>query len=1115
MPRHSVTGKFQRNILCSALAVVLVAGTAMTAVHAQGAAEKRPFDVPAQTATSALNTFAEQADITLVFSQDDVAGIVLGELDGSYSINEALERLLAGTGLVWGTADTGAIAISRSESGVGGSAGQQSMGTLSEVRVVGSQIAGGGAEAALPVIVMSREDIEATGAVDGNELIRSMPQMGDVTWNPTYVSGSSNAPRGDMQSINLKNLGSSNTLLLINGRRSVIHSTTTTVDGGVYTTAYNSNAIPMFGLDRIEVLMDGAAAIYGSDAIAGVVNLVTQSNLANGGVVKLQYGSAEGTHRSDSELSGYFGRDFAGGRGNVSVMYSLSHRTPQYAGDEWYTATSDRRSFLDGTSLEGANALDARSTSTPWARLQVTGSDSVIYRGGTAISNASGYFHIQPSSNSGCLVDLGDGICIDDGSLATSGDDRNLRYDTSAEDGIMLSPTTDRANLFSNFRYSVNDGLEFFGEAGYYYAKTRRTVSSATTSTIQPITIPATAYWNPLGALYLPDGSLNPNRINGLDNVLDDGVDLILSNYRLADGGPLEVKVNNMQYRLLAGLRGWTGGGFDWESAVLYSRARSVDDSEGYSATKFVEALSGTTADAYNPFNGGSLENTSVGDDTANSRATIDAFKIWTRRKTTTELALWDFKVSKPDLLSLPAGDLGLAAGVELRFESLEDDRDPYVDGTHTYTDWYAGSGSDSDLMGTSPTPDTYGSRNVKSAFVEVSVPLVSPDFNVPLVKSLSLQIAGRYESYSDVGDIAKPKAALAWQVADSLLLRGSWSQGFKAPNLHVINSAALSRFNSRIDYIRCEAQVRNGSIASYADCSQSFPVPSLRSGNSGLVPEESENVSFGAVFSPQFLPDGFGSLTLSADWWQIDIDNEIGMLLDQDALIVDLYERVVNGSSNPNVVRLDPTADDIALFAGTGLTAIGEVDHVTAQYENMAAVHAEGLSFAANWRLTGTRWGDFNANVNVSRLLKYQQELPDNLAAALAAQQAGLLDGYINIGTSDQVGRDGAKPAWKASGSVIWKYGNGTMRLSTNYIGDLYGGNNADGSGFLVDSTQVWNTSYRHDFTGSPLDGFSVEFGARNVFDKQVPLNSSGIYLANLYEPYGRYLYAAIEKKF
>jgi iron complex outermembrane receptor protein len=944
---------------------------------------------------------------------------------------------------------------------------------LEAVTVVGSQIAGGGAQAALPVISLDAEQIDATGATDGNELIRSLPQMGDVTWHPTWLAsgGNSNAARGDVGSISLRSVGASNTLLLINGRRSVIHPTTSTVDGAISTTTYNSNAIPMYGLERMDMLLDGAAAIYGSDAIAGVVNVVTPHNLADGGGVQFEYGKASGTHREDYQLNGYLGSDFADGRGNFSLMYGFTHRSAQLNKDQWYTATSGMTRRADGSLVPGGTD-SGLSTTTPYGRFR-------RYNDG---STSGGYYTINA-----------------DGEIV-SGATPAVTADPNAVPGVTRSPEIDRGSIFSNWHFDLTDNLQLFGELGWYQASSESWIGYASTSTTQPTYIDAAVATVPAE--------------------LADGADAIdISNYLIADGGIRPVVVDNYQSRFLLGLRGWAGG-WNWESALLWSKSHADDDMVGVDVSKFVEAINNGS---YDPFNGGGSR---TGDDTPSDTS---SFMVHTHRKTTAELGLWDFKINRADLFNWYAGDIGVAAGVEARYESLHDNRDPIIDGTYKYTDWYTGTVYDSNFFGHSSTPDSYGSRNVKSAFLELAVPLLSAEQAVPFVQSLDLQLAGRYESYSDVGDVAKPKLALAWKVNDSLLLRGSFSEGFKAPNLELVNSSVLYRFNSYADAPRCLALVKSGSYDNYNTCStatvlpgtgvgQNYAIRSVRTGNQNLDPELSQNASFGFVFEPRFIAERFGKFSFGIDWWTIEIENPIGMLNDQYALYYDAYLRVVEGSSNPNVVRHEPTEADIAQFEGSGLEPVGEVDYVNATYSNMNPIDAEGIDFNFSWRLSGTRFGDFSLTLNAARLKSYTQEPTTEMQQVQAAIDSGELELIIpSVGSSNLVGRytnnQGAKPEWKGSATLVWKYQDWTVRVRDQYIDSVIDGTYADGSDYVVPSTHRWNLSLKKQFNKDFLNGVSVEVGGRNIFDKDPPLNASGNYLGSLYEPYGAYYYVNVQK--
>src|SRR3546814_607352 len=240
--------------------------------------------------------------------------------------------------------------------------------------------------------------------------------------------------------------------------------------------------------------------------------------------------------------------------------------------------------------------------------------------------------------------------------------------------------------------------------------------------------------------------------------------------------------------------------GFNWETAALYSQATVRDVQDGISATLLQQNLALSTPDAYNPFSGGNPDDPTGLPISAGNLAAGEDFRIKTVRRGKSTLAQWDLRASKADLLTLPAGDVGMAIGAELRRDSYLDDRDERVDGTMTWTDSVTGFEQPSDLFGVSPTPDTKGSRTVFAAYAELAVPLIAPEMNIPLVRSFELQLAGRYEHYSDFGSIAKPKIAGAWDLFNGWRIRGSGAQGFRAPNLEQTKATIITRGNTRRD---------------------------------------------------------------------------------------------------------------------------------------------------------------------------------------------------------------------------------------------------------------------------------------------------------------------------
>lgn len=1013
--------------------------------------------------------------------------------------------LLGGTALVAILTTSGLAAAQTTPQ----ASGPEDEAIVDEIVVVGSQIRGASTTAALPVTVLGEEEILATGAVNGDDLLRSIPQMGDVLFSAANNPQTSNAARGDVNSVNLRSLGVGNTLILLNGRRIVSHPTSqgTSDTGTVPVLSYNSNAIPVAGTERLEVLLDGAAAIYGADAVAGVVNTVLQDDF-DGLRITTQYGGAEGTHLREFNTNIFAGRNFD--RGNISGFVDYTDRKALLAEDQDFTATSDLRSFfVNEPGFETSTDPDGRATRGAWANLQAR-TTTTIRRNGVALTSAAGAFHTQPT-RFGCGATVAPDICIATGNISFTGAGRDLRYDTAI--GTTVTPDVERLNLFVTGHYEIKPGIEAFGEVGYY---------AATTQNIQPPTInlnaifiPASNYWNPFGPVTFANGQLNPNRLSGLTGVPAAGLPVRLSNYRFNDAGFQIVDVENYQARLLGGLRGEYAG-FDWETALVYSEAEATDTSNAINMTALQASLALSTPDAYNPFNGGCVDSTTFGDCTPSSQVAIDAISTDLVRESRTTLTLWDLKLSRNDLFSLPGGPVGVAAGVEFRHETQRDDRDADLDGTNIFTDMVDGSVSISNLAAVSSNPDTRGERDVASAYVEFAVPVVSPDMNIPFVRSLDVQLAGRFEHYSDFGDVAKPKIAAAWDIVDGVRVRASYSEGFRAPNLEQTNAATYARLATNNDYIRCEADLRAGRIATFNACAQPNGYSLLVSGNPDLQPEESTNQSVGLVFQPWFLPESLGDFTFTVDRWKIEQEDIVGLIGGQTAVVQDYLNRL-QGTSNPNVIRAAPNADDIAFFQGTGIAPVGAIVSVSDRFVNLLPQSVEGVDFAVNWRLRDTPFGDFRVQLNAAKLLEFSRDAGPTINALDEARDAGLINPATPLPiASDLLARNG-RPEWKVTSTVTWSLGPWQAGLFTQYTSAVEetGFLSTAGDPWIVESQTTANLYGQYEFgeAGWASD-VRIRLGARNITDEAPPLTSSG-YLGSLYRPYGRYWYATVSKTF
>jgi len=355
---------------------------------------------------------------------------------------------------------------------------QQPDPALEEVVIVGSQIQGARITGALPVSVVSQDDIAAVNALSGDDLFRALPEAGDITFNGTYLGGTnSNAARGDVSTVSLRGLPQGNTLLLINGRRSVVHPTSQT-DNQTPVFGYNVNAIPVAGLKRVEILKDGAAALYGTDAVAGVVNNVLQDDF-NGLEMNVQYGSSE---RNEWSFNTLFGTDFDEGRGNVSMFFGTVQQDELLKKDHSYLATSDLRPRVAGTDFADVAAFNGLSAAGGWGQFKALNPDGSVLNepitsNGTAVTRADGNFQVHPVG-SACAVPVvgSDTLCYDD-SIASQ--NRDLYVDDVKEPGFSQLPSVERYNFFSFVNYDLSENISFFGELGYYWAKTEAISSSA------------------------------------------------------------------------------------------------------------------------------------------------------------------------------------------------------------------------------------------------------------------------------------------------------------------------------------------------------------------------------------------------------------------------------------------------------------------------------------------------------------------------------------------------------------------------------------------------------------------------------------------------------------
>ena len=961
---------------------------------------------------------------------------------------------------------------------------------IEEVIVVGSQIRGATISEALAVSVIDAEDIEIMGIDSGDELLALIPEHGQNFFSEAEnISGGVNSGRGDVGAFNLRNLGTGNTLVLLNGRRMVNSATYQTEEVGgsfVPVNTVNSQHLPVWGIERIEVLRDGASAIYGADAVAGVVNTVLRSDF-EGFNIRLRHTELENTPGTRQTFTGEWGQNFNGGRTNVGVFFNYYQRDRVSSNDDPRWADSDfRRRIPADSPWSGNTRFRNNSANGLYPQMDIRPSAPGSLRG--VITDSAGEFETYPVGDSRCQYQINATTC---GGVDGQG---TYRYDLNGNNGAgrdLFSELT-RASIFTTITHEFDSGVESFTEISWYQSSTNNTRhASAPFSSVKLEMGPDNPY-NPLGS--------GPGRLSGpaFDAAMADvpaaGLNLLIDNYRFGQV-PRIVDNDGDMRRFLQGLRG-TAGDWDWESAISYSKATKDDITRNrQSNTLAQEALNDSSMNAFNPF------------DPTYEGSNIERILVDVYRKSETELTTFDFKLANDALFEMPAGPVAGLVGFEWREEAYDDDRDPRLDGTIRFTDYqgdtypYVG-----DVVNSSPTGDSSGQRDVTSLFAELQI---------PLLQNLDVQLALRNENYSDLQDsnVTVGKFAFGYRPFEPLLVRGSWSETFRAPNLVTVNEGLVARSNTRMDWTCFYANEATNEVHDL-DCSNS--TQRSAQGSELLVPETGVNTSLGLVLEPV---DG---LTLTADWWSIEKEDTIGLFGEENHMILDLFYRLQAGMGNCSmtfngaVVRDEPDDDQIAAYTEAGICPAGTALRVDDAYANLDTRTLEGHDIAVYY-VVDTDIGNFRFSYNVSFLDVFEQEASGDAALLVASQAAGEIPADVPIdGFADLIGRDGNQDE-RHSARLSWRQGDFGASLAMYEIGSFYQSSLtlSDGMRYVIPSMTTYDATFDYRFDVSDM-GARARLGIKNFTDERAPLADRFFgYFADAHTDLGRYVYLDLRLSF
>lgn len=775
------------------------------------------------------------------------------------------------------------------------------------VIITGSRIRVDPLDQLQPITTVGEEEIDKTGLTSTADILQRLPiASGGLNQRNNNSGNFGNPPDGGgvgagAAEVDLRYLGSRRVLVLVDGLRWVQGASASGVPGSV-----DLNTIPSSMIERIEVLQEGASPIYGSDAIAGVVNIITKKH-QDGIEASAQVGGYEDGDGFTQEYNLSFGIN--GDRTNAVLGLSYLDQDGVLSADRPTTAfpTPNSSSCLDGGCSSG----------TPLGRFIVTDPNTgttmdMTLRNALLPGQVPAYNPLNPTGPASPFKNF------------TTADRFNFQpYN------YVVTPS-ERLGMFAQIEHEFADNLHFTGKATYV---NRRSANQAAPlplfvgpdagngNLLDQVTIDATNPYNPFG-FDLEAGTLT------------------FIGRRMIEAGPRhyaqEVDTFNVTGTLSGDFNLFDRNWF-WDANAVWSRNKAEQTFTGNVNAQRVQQALGPVAQCTN----GCVPLNLFGGAGTITPAMLNFIGFVQHDSSDQELRDFSANVTG-DLFSLPAGPVQIALGLEHRQTKGSFQPDAIV-----------AAGLSSDI----PAQPASGSIDVDEAYVEFNVPVLK---DMPFVKELSVSLAGRAFDYSTSGSDSTVKAGAVYRPIDDVLIRASWGQGFRAPSIGELFGTA-SRFDQEVtdpcsDFLGLSGgPVRSATIqancitrgvpanGSYVQLNPQIAV--ITSGNQNLAPETSESWNLGAVWSPEFLKDQswIRGMTFEVNYADIELDGAIQAqngqaLLDRCAQTLDLLAcntitRTVSGQvtgiANPliNIGGVKTKQTDLSVTYAAPEMSIGAID--------------------------------------------------------------------------------------------------------------------------------------------------------------------------------------------
>ncbi len=815
------------------------------------------------------------------------------------------------------------------QAGGGQEAPTQSVRTLDQVRVTGSRIKRTDVEAALPVTIIQKAELDAQGITSAEQLLQ---QLNVASSGPDSLAANSGvAPPGTrgnngVSGANLRGQGADATLVLLNGRRVAAH--------GLAGQVVDLNSIPFAAIERVEVLRDGASAVYGTDAIGGVINFITRDNHQGVSVTA----GADVTQEGGGNI---YRASVLGGWGDLESD----------GWNVWAAVNAKRNEILRGNQRDFANSFQpARGLSpdtrgTPFANV-VSGTGSLI---GTGLRDPASTLTkttintLELPGGAGCEAG-GDMMGpYDDKVWASPGASFGCAWDYGR--ARTIQQPVDSVQAIGRATFKFNDNHQFFAEfMASQVSSTRQFEAQQISSSVNASATQLDAY-----ELNATTKATYDAIYNQIRNYFGDQANLVYGRpityrWRCYACGPRQLETSTDAYRLLFGMTGVLGS---WDYDVGLSRAESRAETllaGGYYFTPQLKAA--LKSGVLNPFlMPGSDQSPAAY--AALAAADASGLLLYKGVSTTTTL---DASFSGSLGFRLWGRDeVAAATGFDLRREEYE---------FNGPADWSRGNAYVFGAPGDASNYMSPKKRNVKAAFAEL---------NLPVVDSLEVNLAVRHDRYDGFGGTTNPKYSFKWQPMDWLVFRGAYSTGFKVPDFAKLFRGITETQYTGLDLADPSICPNGRYNPDVANCNVQIRPNIVTGGNPNLEPEEAKQRSIGFVIAPN------PNFNVSVDWWEIERINTIrsGFNLSTMTANYPLYAANFIRDSSGTIVQIDQR------FINTGGTL------------------TSGIELDANLRgeLAG---GDWNVHLNGNYLDTFKTKTFDNLP--YSGNLVGEYERYFNL---------------------------------------------------------------------------------------------------------------------